>query len=53
MLLEATGIGSPGAGVTDHREPPDMGPGPLEEEQVPLIVSHLSSLLSPTLVSGT
>lgn len=52
MLLEARGTGSPGAGVTDHYEPPEMGAGPLEEEQVFLIVSHLSSLLSPTLFSG-
>lgn len=49
MPLEATGIESPAAVATDHCEPPDMGPGPLEGEQVPLIESHLSSLLSPTL----
>lgn len=52
MPLEATGIGCPAAVVTDHREPPDMGPGPLEGEQMPLTVSHLSSLLSPSLFSG-
>lgn len=39
MLQEARGTGSPGAQVIDHCEPPDVGAGLPEEEQVLLTVS--------------